>query len=696
MAEMTLDQQRALALASARMRAAGATQSQTQEPGFGARMNDSIGGIPRQLGLTARYGIEGAADLGGILANPLAVASNKIFGTHLTTLNDATSNLLDRAGFPTPQTPTERVVGQGSRLLVSGGGMVKGAELASKVAPTFAQFAARPGLQAASAVGSGTAGGYVKETGGSPVSQFVASLAGGLAAPAAVAGVNSLARSASNALSSMRGAQPANISIVINNALESAGYKPSNLPQALRSQLESDVANAMRQGDLSNDAVRRLIDYRLVKATPARGNLTLNPVDITQQSNLARIGANSSNTNLQGLAMRQHDNTGTLIRNLNEMGANTADDAFTGGAKVIGALERTAANKQGGINQAYDAARAKTGIDAEIDPHAFTQRADQLLNDNLLHGALPADVRNILNNAATGKMPLTVRTAEQVKTAIGNLQRSTSDGGTRRALGLVRQALDEAPLLPGKQVNPGNLPAVGGTVPPSAMQQGGDAIQAFNEARSLNRQWRGLVEKTPALQAIEDGVQPDRFVQDYIIRGAGKANVTDVARLKNAIKGSPDAVQAVREQILAHLKSKALNGKPDEAMTFSQSGYNNALSSIGERKLRMFFSQADIDRLKAVGRVAMYEQIQPSGSAVNNSNSGALAVAKMFDLLSNSKLVNSIPFGQAAVGIPAKNIATTIQGGRVTSIPNALLAPQAKKNPFIPLPLLLAPGMSSE
>lgn len=358
-------------------------------------------------------------------------------------------------------------------------------------------------------------------------------------------------------------------------------------------------------------------------------------------------------------------------------------------------LERTQQRATGRINAAYDDARAKTGLDAEIDPSAFTQRADALLNENLLHGALPADVRNILNNAATGKMPLTVRTAEQVKTAIGNLQRSSSDGGTRRSLGLVRQALDEAPLLPGRQVNPGNVPAVPGTVPPSVMTQGDDAINAFNHARRLNRNWRTLVERTPALQAIEEGVQPDRFVQDYIIRGSGKSNVMDVARLKNAIKGSPDALQAVREQILAHLKSKAMSGKPDEAMTFTQSGYNNALSAIGERKLRMFFQPAEIDRLKAVGRVAMYEQVQPSGSAVNNSNSGALAVAKAFDWLSNSKLVNSIPFGNAAIGMPAQTIATGIQGAGITSVPGALnLARQpVPMSQRLPLPLLLTPGL---
>lgn len=638
------------------------------EPGFGEKVNAGIAGIQRQLGLTARHGIEGLADFAGLVTNPIAGLSNELLGTNLQTLRGATSGVLDRVGLPQPQTPTERVVGDASRLLAGGGGMVKGAQLAGKTAPALLPLAARPGLQAASAIGSGGAGGYTRETGGDPTSQMIAAIAGGLALPSVVAGGQAAARGANNFVQSFR-PQPANIKIQITNAIEQAGYKPSNVPKSVMNALEADAATAMRKGDLSQDALRRLIDYRLVGATPARGNLTLNPVDITRQQNLSKIGANSSSQKLQGLAMRQNENTGTLIRNLNELGANTTDDAFSAGQLVIGGLEKTAGARQGEINAAYTNARNQTGLDAQIDPSAFTQRAGDLLKANLLEGSLPPDVRRILNDAATGKMPLTVSTSEQIKTAIGNLQRSSADGSVRKALGYVRQALDEAPLMQG---------------------QGDDAIQAFNAARGLNRNWRTMVEQTPALKAIEDGVQPDRFVQDYIIRGAGKSNVMDVARLKNAVKDSPEALQAIRGQILAHLKSKATSGKPDEAMTFSQSGYNNAFMGIGERKLRMFFTKPEIDKMKAVGRVAMYEQIQPSGSAVNNSNTAAMAIGRLFD-----GILQKVPFGEAALSAPAKNIVTTVQGRNITNVPNALNMPQVK-TPLaqrLPLPLLMTPGL---
>lgn len=653
-----------------------AKQEQPNQPGFGERLNANIKDIPRQLGLTARYLAEGVGQVADIPGVPLAIGLNKLnpFGDDTFKAPSVSiGNALTSIGLPSPQTPLERVVGDASRTLAGGGGIVKGAHLASKIAPAFSALAARPALQAASAVGSGGAGGYVRETGGDTTSQIVAAVAGGLLAPGAVAGAQAAARGISNYASSFRPV-PANITVQINNAIEQAGVKAGSLSPPVMAQLERDVAKAMQQGNLSTDALRRLVDYRLVGATPGRGNLTLNPVDITQQKNLSKIGANSSNTKLQGLAMQQNENTGALIRNLNELGADTVDDAFAGGQRVIAGLNKTANARQGKINDAYANARNQTGLDAKIDPSAFTQRAGDLLKENLLEGSLPSDVRRILNDSATGKIPLTVSTSEQIKTTMGNLQRSSADGSTRKAIGLVRQALDDAPLLQG---------------------QGEEAIQAFNQARGLNRNWRTLVEKTPALQAIEDGVQPDKFVQQYVIQGGGKANVTDVARLKNAIKDSPEAIQAVRQQILSHLKSRATSGKPDEARLFSQSGFNNSFSAIGERKLQMFFTRAEIDKLKSVGRVALYEQTQPSGSAVNNSNSGALAVAKIFDFLGDSKIINSIPFGNAIVSQPAKSLSASIQGSAITNVSNALIGARPKPPPFAPANLLLAPGASS-
>lgn len=668
------------------------------ESRFGEKVNTATRSVPRQLGLTVRSGVGGLADAAGILANPVAATLNML-GMNVPRLQDTADRLMDMAGVPNAETPTERVVADASRMLAGGGGMVKGAQVVGRSVPLVSQLAARPGLQASSAVGAGLAGGVTRETGGDPTSQFVASLAGGLVAPAAVSGVARAGRGVNNLTQAVLDRRPHNIQITvktaINNAIEDSGYKVADIPKAVIRQLEDDAAAAARMGDLSPDAMRRLVDYRLVGATPLRGNLTLNPVDLTRQHNLAKVGANSMNPKLQSMAMRQHDNTGRLISGLNEMGANTTDDAYSGGRTVMDSLRRREVSARRDIGAAYNAARDTQGRSAPLDHVTFTNRANDLIDQAMVGGALPPGVRSTLNKVATGEIPLTVEIAEQFKTQIGNLQRASNDGQARMALGLVRQALDDAPLVPSAARNSGNLPTIPGSAPAGNMQIGQESIDAFNRARRLNRNWMGLVEKVPALKAVVDGVEPDKFVQTYIVGGGGKSNYMDVARLKGLIRSDPGAMQAVRGQILSHLKARATSGKPDEAMLFSQSGYNNALSAIGDRKLSLFFSPDEINKMRSIGKVALYEQVQPSGSAVNNSNTAAMALANVFDWIARNPLLNSTPLISQTVPPTAKYVGSAIQGMNISNVPGALRMPPpaAPASQRLPLPLLMTPGL---
>lgn len=151
--------------------------------------------IPRQLGLAARYGLQGLASTAGIVTDPLAYLANKAFGTNMQTLRGATEQNLTAAGVPQPQTPTERTVGTASELLAGTGGMLGGAaglaRQIPKAAPALSALTARPGLQAASAIGSGMAGGEAREMGASPAVQGAASLAGGLGLPVTISAIQS-------------------------------------------------------------------------------------------------------------------------------------------------------------------------------------------------------------------------------------------------------------------------------------------------------------------------------------------------------------------------------------------------------------------------------------------------------------------------------------------------------------------------
>lgn len=646
---------------------------------FGQRLNREIAAVPRQLGLTARHAVQGTiGNLGDVVGAPIAAIGN-MAGVPLRTPSQITSDLLDKAGLPKPETKLERVVQVPSEFLAGTGGMVGLAKQGVKAAANpnvqnvVRQLAVKPGLQASSAVGGGLAGGYTKETGGNAGAQFLATLGGGILSPMGVQGFST----AKNAVMQRLGqtAQAPSVTVVINNALKDSGYKVSDIPANVMKQMERDVGEAMKTGELSGPALKRYLDYKLVGAVPARGNLTLDPVDITRQQNLAKIGANSTNPALNELALRQNRNTGKLIENLNTLGADTADDAYAAGSKVIGYLGKRGDAAKQQINAAYEQARNTAGRSAALDHVEFTNRANNLIDSAMVGGSLPDGVRSNLNRIASGEMPLTVDVAEQFKTQIGQLQRASNDGATRMALGLVRQALDDAPLLEG---------------------QGQQAIDAFGKARSLNRAWMQQVENTPALKAALDGAEPDKFVQQFIIGTGSKSSVMDVAKLKTQIGKSPEAMTAVKQQIVSHLKNSATSGKPDEAMQFSSSAYNKALNAIGDRKLGLFFTKDEIAQLKSVGRVAMYEQQQVSGSAVNNSNTAGSMLANIFERIANSQIANKIPFGGTMITQPSQEISGALAARNVMRTPNALVLPKQKPLPVFPAPLLLAPGLLAE
>jgi hypothetical protein len=632
----------------------------------GSNAVNSLSEIPRQLGLATRYGVEGLADTAGIFTNPLTVMSNRLLGTNLNTVRGATSNLLDKAGLPSPNTAQERVIGDASRMLSGTGGLIKAGAMLPSTAISNA-ITSRSGMQAASSIGAGYAGGTARENGAGFGGQLGASLIGGILAPLSVSGLSSLANSAGNALKNTFA--PQTIDIQVENVLRQSGIDLSNLHGNVVNSIRNDVRQALSTGqDISPDAVRRLADYKNVGATPMRSNLTLDPAQITRDRNTAKLGINSTDTTAQTLGRLQNSNNNQLIENLNLLGANTKDDTYSAGSKIISALQARDDAAKNVIGSFYKDARATDGRSANLDPHAFTNQANNLLDEALLGGKLPADVRGLLNKAASGEMPLTVDTAEQFKTRIGDLQRASTDPAERLALGKVRQALDNTPLLD---------------------NSGEGAINAFNKARGVNRAYMQNVEKTPALEAVRDGIEPDKFVNQFIIGNGSKSSAMDVAMLKKNLKGDASSLDAVKGQILAHIKQKALNGNADEVGNFSPTAYNKALDSIGDVKLKLFFTNQEIEQMKSVGRVASYENFQPRGSAVNNSNAAGALANHALDFL------NKIPFGKAIAGDPIQNIMLSYKSKNALNAPNALALPVPRKPMPIPLFPLLSSGLLS-
>lgn len=151
--------------------------------------------VGRQLGLTARYAVEGATAIPAAFAAPV----NRMLG--LPDPAQALSRGLTDAGLPQPQGGGERVVGDVSRALVGAGGSMGAGSLLQTAASPVAQgvgniLVSQPAIQAGSAIAGAGASGLTREAGGGPGAQLAAGLGGALAVPAVTAGSQALVRGA--------------------------------------------------------------------------------------------------------------------------------------------------------------------------------------------------------------------------------------------------------------------------------------------------------------------------------------------------------------------------------------------------------------------------------------------------------------------------------------------------------------------
>ena len=639
------------------------TQPPLEHPGI-------AGEVARQVGLASRYGLEGVGSIPQILGGPMEAMGMKGAG------GNAGTYIADQLGLPTPQGSTERVIGDVSRM-VAAGAVPLG--LAGKVSPITnlgktmtTSLLENPAHQLVSAASAGAAGGVTREAGGDPVLQFGASLLGGMAAPATMNIAQKVGNLAQRVV--FPAANMEQVDQAVNSAIQGNGFTLADLPANIQSSIRADVQKSMQTGgDLSPDAIRRLADYRLTQTTPTAATLTLDPAMVSQQKNLAKLGINSKDQAAQQLGRVENANNRQLITGLNDLGAAGAPDQFGVGKTMLDSLNNHITDTKNKIGLLYDSAKNSTGRDALLDHYDFTQNANTQLDQNLKGIFVPSKIRGMLNDFADGKIPLNIHTSEQFKTILATAQRDSGDGNVRAAIGHIRDALDNTPLL--NAPNPG-------LIGPSGYGQA--TIDSFNAARSAHRDFRTQVENIPALKSAESGAQPDTFFTKQILN-------SNVNNMKATLALLPENVLGkVKSGVVDFLKNKALNGAPDETGNFSQSSYNKALKALGDAKLSAIFDPEEIAQLKAIGRVSSYEQFQPKGSAVNNSNTAGASLSALLDRIGNSSMLSKIPFGKD-LAQPAQNIVTGMKAKAALDIQKGLLAPPATL-PGQPTGLLLSPA----
>lgn len=652
----------------------------------GSALND----IGRQVGLTARYGIEGLANTAQIVTEPIRYVTDRLTGNTGKTkpLGVMASGAADAMGLPSPQGANERVVGDATRLLAGSSAMMGAGNVAAKAPGMLGKagefFAQAPTSQLASAAGAGLAGGASREAGGSTGQQVLSSLVGGLAG----AGLAGVGGALSTQATKIKNAwmTPQQMDVKIGTVLQKTGVDYSQVPERVRQSMRAELADALKTNrDLDPAAVARLLDFQRNGLTPTRGTVSLDPVQITREQNLSKIAANSGDGALHGLPRIQNQNNAQLINRLNDFGARSEVDPIAAGRMLSGRVQGTQGALRGAEQEAWDAAKASPGYTQPIYPEGLNA-INKALGDEGMMGFMSKPISEYMAAFQTGQQPFTPQAYRNLQSM---LAKEMSKGGNEAAAaGIARKALEASPMRP--ITNPGGrdfgtTPVTAGLA--SALRahdaQAGDSIQAVNRARSATRAAYQYEDSSPLVRSVLSGgsaADPVRIAKRFVIGGTPDEAAT-VAREVGA-----DGLPMIKNAIATHIKRQALSGAADEVGKVSQSRLNAVIKDIGEEKLRLFFAPAEIEDLKSAARVASYMQLQPVGSAVNNSSSGALLLGRGADLL------NKLPVVGPMVAPALKNIDVTMRQRQAQNVLPGLLLDK-KAPPWFGG--LVAPGVAT-
>ena len=690
------DVEAAKQLADAIYSAKGVQGAKPQSVQAGGVLND----FGRQLGLTARYGMEGLANTAQMVTEPLRYATDRITGNVGKTkpLGEMATDAADWMGLPKPQGANERVIGDATRLLAGTGGILGAGSavlnVPGLVGKSGAALTQAPVSQLFSAAGSGLAGGASREAGGSTTQQVASSVIGGLAGFGAAGGVNALATKATQLKNTMM--SPLQMDGKISGILQRAGVDYSKVPERIRQAMRAELADALKANqELDPAAVARLLDFKANKLTPTRGMVSLDPVQITREQNLAKMAANSSDDQLHGLPRIQNQNNSQLITSMNEVGANSGNVDAAGDLVTSSVLGRQAGLRNA-EQAAWTEAKGSPGYTQPISSKVISDINTALGDEGMMPFMNPT-ISRYMEAFQTGQ-PFTPQAYRNLQSM---LAREVSKGGNEgAAAGLARRILEQSDLQPAGFANTGNSLVTPGTAGAmrAADSNAADSISLVNNARGATRQAYAYEDSSPLVRSVLSGgatSDPQRVAQRFVIGGTLR-EARDLAQ-----QVGPSGIATIKNALVSHLKNKALNGAADEVGKFSQSTFAKELSALrSSGKLDLFFSRAEIDQLESMGRAASYMQVQPVGSAVNNSNSGALMLGKGLDWINAA--AKKFPGGQTFVADPLNNIGISLSQRQAQNLMPGLLANQPSQSllgsfaaPSIAIGGLLAPQIGN-
>jgi hypothetical protein len=334
-------------------------------------------------------------------------------------------------------------------------------------------------------------------------------------------------------------------------------------------------------------------------------------VDLTQgqaSRNARAFGAEQEASKLQGVGdplqttfVDQNNQLLGQIPKMQQASGGEASSAYEAAERAREAVQDFADASQKKVGALYDTAKKTVGVGSEVPlapiAHAIGEVGDEYGVEHLA-GAVGNRLKSYGLMDGEQTKSLDVAGAEQLRKFIGN-NIDPSNPAQTAALKKVQGAIDASVSTLGEGL-------------------GGDAGQAFRDARAAASQRFQALSPTPVKRLMQTGEAAPNFLQTNVLGG----KPGELAGLKSVVmQSNPQAWDDIRRQTLQHLADKATMG--DAQGLFSGARFGKALDAIGMDRLRVLFSPEELNHLGAIKRTAYNVTVAPPKSNINNSNTAS-------------------------------------------------------------------------
>lgn len=384
----------------------------------------------------------------------------------------------------------------------------------------------------------------------------------------------------------------------IDRALAEVGQNINDLPQSVVQSLRTQVADALQQGkQLDPAAILRKQDFDAAGIPALAGQVNRDPMQFARELNLRGV----QNVG-EPIAARLNEQNRVLQQSIGAFQDGANQDAYVAGNQIATSLAGTDEMLRKHVSGLYDIARQSAGKDLDVPLTGLAQDYARILGD--FGDNIPASIRSKFAalgldpaNPSNQKQLFTIEGADSLLKTINKNDPGGMNKPMTTALGELRHAVKQAVV--------------------GADASGGPYAPAVAAAAKRFR----LQDAVPALKAAADGtVAPDDFIRRFVLNG----KVEELQGMAKVLKATdPDAYGQARAQIGAHLNRAAFGENATGDKVFSAERFNKAIRTIGASKMAAFFTPAEIDQIKVLGRVGAYIHQAPPGAAVNSSNTAS-------------------------------------------------------------------------